>query len=99
MPSIIFNAIVNKNLDLISSDALRDQLRNGAAYSFASHVHGVRNELESERWNEIIMVYTKGLNVIWWVALGISIAALVGVAGEKDLELRNELETEYGIDN
>ncbi|KAF1974668.1 MFS general substrate transporter [Bimuria novae-zelandiae CBS 107.79] len=99
MPSIIFNAVVNKNLSLISSDSLRDQLRNGAAYSFASEVHKLRDDLGSEIWDEFVKVYTKSLNVIWWVSLGISIAALASVAGEDGLELRNELETEYGLDS
>jgi hypothetical protein len=98
MPSIIFNATFNKNLTQISSALLRGRLKDGAAYSYASQLHSVRDGLSDQLWSEIVMVYTNSLNVIWWVGLGISIAAFFGVAGEEGLKLRDELETEYGID-
>jgi len=99
MPSVIFNAVVNKNLFRISSEVLRDQLKDGAAYSFASRVHEYRHTMSRQDWDETIVVYTKGLNVVWWVSVGTSLFALFVVAGEEGLELRNELETEYGIEN
>jgi Na+/melibiose symporter-like transporter len=98
MPSIIFNAMVNRNLYHVSDDWLREQLRDGGAYSFASQLHELRPGLTDESFRELVAVYTKSLNVIWWVSMGISIASLCGVAGEEGLELRSELETEYGIE-
>ncbi|KAK2745532.1 hypothetical protein FQN57_003657 [Myotisia sp. PD_48] len=97
IPSIIFNAVFNDNIHLISSESLRNQLRDGAAYSFASLAHEVRGELPARIWDQIVEVYTKALRTIWWVGLGISIASFFAVGGEKGLELRKELETEYGI--
>lgn len=99
MPSVIFNAMVNRNLHRISSGVLRDRLSDGAAYSFASQIHQFRQGLDHREWDGLLMIYTKSLNVIWWVSVGISLVALLGVVGEEDLELRNELETEYGIDD
>lgn len=98
MPSIIFNAVFNKNLHLISSRSLRNQLRDGAAYSFASELHSILGTRDRGLWTELIEVYTRSLEVIWWVGLGISVVGLVIVGFEKEIELRKDLETEYGID-
>jgi hypothetical protein len=61
-----------------------DQLEGGAACSFASQVHQLRETIDFQQWNERTMVYTKGPDVIWYVSVGISIAVLVGVVGEKN---------------
>jgi hypothetical protein len=98
IPSIVFNATIDDNLHLISSATIRGQMVDGAAYSFASQIHAYRSTLSNQELNEILEVYTKSLNVIWWVGLGVSIFSLLVVAGEKDLKLRDELETEYGIE-
>ncbi|EEQ33375.1 hypothetical protein McanMca71_001370 [Microsporum canis] len=97
--SIIFNGEVNKYLPSISSPALRDRLKDSAAYSFASQAHNLRKNFPESVWNEAVEVYVKSLRAIWWVGLGISIAGLFVVAVERDLELRQNLETEYGIED
>ncbi|ESZ92549.1 hypothetical protein SBOR_7075 [Sclerotinia borealis F-4128] len=96
--SIIFNAVFNKNLPSISSLSLQTELKDGAAYSFASHVHEVRGQYDASVWNEVIQVYVKSLKAIWWVGLGFSLVGFFVVGVERGLELRKELETEYGID-
>jgi hypothetical protein len=98
IPSIIFNATIDHNLYRISSAAIREKMVNGEAYSFASQIHTYRNTLSSQEFNEIVGVYTKSLDVIWWIGMGVSIFSLLVVAGEQDLKLRDELETEYGIE-
>ncbi|KAI1121765.1 MFS general substrate transporter [Nemania abortiva] len=97
IPSVIFNAAVDSNLYLISEPTYRDQLRNGAAYSFASKVHVLKHSESPELVLSIKMVYARSLKVIWWVGVGISLLGLLLVAGEKELELRTELDTEYGL--
>lgn len=57
-----------------------------------------RDGLSNQVWDKIATVSTKSLNVICWLGLGVSIAAFLGVAGEDALELKSELETDYGID-
>ncbi|XXH06063.1 hypothetical protein Hte_012508 [Hypoxylon texense] len=99
VPSIIFNAVVDKNLHVISSATLQAQLRNGGAYSFASQLHVLRPELSTEVWSELIQVYTSGLRAIWLLGLGISIVGFFAVGLERGLELRKTLDTEYGIDD
>ncbi|GBF61938.1 MFS transporter [Trichophyton mentagrophytes] len=95
--SIIFNGQFNKHLPSISSQTLRDQLRNSAAYSFASQAHRLRTSIPEPVWNEVVEVYVKSLRAIWWVGLGFSIVSLFVVALEKDLKLREDLKTDYGI--
>lgn len=100
LPSIIFNAVVNRNLDIIADTAVKVQLSNGAAYSFASQMHRIKEggRLPPGAIGQIDEVYTRGLKAIWWVCLGISIISFFAVGLERGLELRKELSTEYGLD-
>lgn len=95
---IIFNSVINRNLNLISDPSLRSDLAREAAYSFASRMHSLRKSLEPAIWNEVTEVYTRGLRAIWWFGVGISIVSLFVVFGEKSLVLRKELDTEYGLE-
>jgi hypothetical protein len=97
IPSLIFTGTFNKNLHLISSSVLRDQLKDGQAYSFASEAHHLQNTVDPVVWSEVVEVYSKSLKVIWWLGLGISIVGFFLVGAEKGLTLRTDLETEYGI--
>ena len=101
LPGIIFNAAVGSNLDGISDPKIREKMANGAAYSFASVVHGLREDgaLDPVTFHQMTDVYSKSLRVIWWLCLGISLASLLAVPLERALELRKELETEYGMDD
>ncbi|KAI0809680.1 MFS general substrate transporter [Xylaria sp. FL0064] len=95
---VIFNAAFNRNLYLISDETIRTELRSGRAYAFASQVHAQKATLSPLVLAEVMGVYVRSLNTIWWVGLGISLASMLAVAGEKHLELRTELQTDYGIE-
>ncbi|KAF2010893.1 MFS general substrate transporter [Aaosphaeria arxii CBS 175.79] len=97
MPSIIFNGVFNNNLSVISQASLREQLKDGAAYAFASEMHRIRHTLDPRVLGEVEEVYMRSLRAIWWVGLGISIVSFFAVFVERGLELRKELETEYGL--
>lgn len=97
IPSIIFNAVFNKNLSLISSPSLQAQSKDGAAYSFASQAHHIRGTLAQSLWAEVMQAYTTSLRTIWWIGFGISVVSLFALAAERGLELRKESETEYGL--
>lgn len=96
--SIIFNAAVNANLHQISDPTLRDQLTNGAAYAFASKIHELKVSLDPHVLSEVQQVYIAGLRVIWWTGLGASLFGFLIVWLEESLELRDTLETDYGLD-
>ena len=97
--SILFNGVANRNLEGVSDGVVRERLRDGAAYAFASEVHVVRNSLGDGVWGEVVWVYTAGLNTIWWVGLGVSVVSFFVVGLERGLELRQELDTEFGLDD
>lgn len=96
--SIIFNSEFNNNLSSISSSTLQKELQDGAAYSFASHVHELRGKYAASLWNEVVQAYVKSLRTIWWVGLAFSLVGFFVVGAERGLELRSELETEYDVD-
>ncbi|KAL3462036.1 MFS general substrate transporter [Aspergillus heterothallicus] len=99
--SVIFNAVIDDNVHRISDPELREQVSGGGAYAFASRAHGIIRDgggRETSEWEEVAGVYTRALKVIWWVALGVSLFGMIAVALERKLELRKELETEYGIE-
>lgn len=97
-PGIIFNAVFDRNLFRISDPGLRSQVSGGKAYAFASQVHIIRSAYTADVWDEVSGVYIESLKAVWWFGLAISLVAFVAVGGEKELELRKELETEYGLD-
>jgi hypothetical protein len=98
MSSIIFNAVVNNNLSAIPLASLRDRLRDGKAYAFASQIHRLRGDWDKDLDSAVIKVYSRSLRAIWWTCVAISLFSFFAVGFEKDLELRNTLETEYGLD-
>jgi len=91
--------VIDKNLTTVSSPPLQDHLRGGAAYSFASQIHQLEDTFAPELSAELEDIYTRAFKSIWWVGLGISVFAFFAVAGEKGLELRKDLDTEYGLDD
>ncbi|KAH7072743.1 major facilitator superfamily domain-containing protein [Paraphoma chrysanthemicola] len=97
--SIVFNGVFNHHLPQISSPELRAQLRDGQAYGFASQAHRLRNTIPPEVWSEVVDVYRKSLQVIWYVGAGICVVCFCLVWVEKSIPLRKELDTQYGIEN
>ncbi|KAJ3532470.1 hypothetical protein NM208_g8420 [Fusarium decemcellulare] len=98
VPSVMFMAVFNDNLADISSSALRDQLKDGRAYSFASKAHDFVKSVDPIAWKEITGVYVTSLRAVWWFGLGISALAFFMVFVEKELKLSTELNTEYGLE-
>ncbi|KAF1845865.1 MFS general substrate transporter [Cucurbitaria berberidis CBS 394.84] len=96
--STIFNGVFDHNLPHISSLELRQQLRHGQAYGFASRARLVRAATPPNLWAEVIDVYQRSLRTIWFICMGISIACFCLVWVEKSIPLRKELDTQYGID-
>ncbi|KAH7412748.1 major facilitator superfamily domain-containing protein [Cadophora sp. MPI-SDFR-AT-0126] len=95
IPAVIFNNQFNKSAKAISDPAVRALFSNGQAYA-----HGTRdfiNSFEPAVREEIIGVYVGSLKVVWQVAIAISAFSFLLVFIEKEIKLRTELETEYGM--
>lgn len=98
---IIFNAVFNNNLTMISDPILYPQLQDGAAYSFASQMHGLRTNgtFSTLVLDQIAQTFVKSLHAVWYFCLGVALVSLFLVGAERGLELRSELDTEYGIED
>ncbi|KAF1996336.1 MFS general substrate transporter [Amniculicola lignicola CBS 123094] len=93
--SIVFNATFDRNINLIGDEAVRKQLSNGAAYAYASKQYVPK--LPEALRAQVIEVYIKALGTMWHVAIAFACFAFVCVFIEKDIKLRDQLETEYGL--
>lgn len=96
IPSTIFNNQFNANIDLITDANVRHTLGSGQAYSYASsgYVHG----LEPGTRDEVIEVYVKAFRTVWLAAIAFAGLGFLLPFVMKHVELRTELETEYGLD-
>ncbi|KAF2122852.1 major facilitator superfamily domain-containing protein [Lophiotrema nucula] len=97
LPSLIFNGQFDSRLGQISDVAVRDQLKNGAAYGYASG--GYVNKLPDETRHEVVRIYVHALRAVWIAAAAFAAFSFLLVFAEKHVELRKELNTEYGLDD
>lgn len=95
--SIVFNAEFNRYSGDIADLHVRSQLANGAAYAYASEQF-VPHLPEPTR-SEVTGVYVKALRTIWYVGVGLSCLAFVLVFVEKEIPLRKDLDTKYGLED
>jgi MFS family permease len=95
IPSIIFNGQFDRYSHRISDAALREQLGNGAAYGYASS--GTISSLPHDLQEEVRGVYSDAIKTIWQVALAFALLGFLLVVVERHVELRTELDTEFGL--
>ncbi|KAF7879663.1 uncharacterized protein EAF02_007833 [Botrytis sinoallii] len=96
VPSIVFNGQFQKYAHQIGDTKIQAQLANGAAYAYASG--GYIATLPPGVKERVIGVYIDALKTVWQVSIAFACIGFLGVFAEKHLELRKELDTEYGID-
>lgn len=97
IPSTIFNSQINANLHTISDPSIRAVLANGGAYQFAAGGSSLAS-LPPVTHAETVALYTTALKPVWQVLLAFSILGFLVVLFETPIELRKELDTEFGID-
>ncbi|MCJ1333683.1 hypothetical protein MMC10_010383 [Thelotrema lepadinum] len=95
IPTTIFNSQINANIDQVSDPAIRAVLANGGAYEFASVGIGT---LPPTVRSEVVALYTSAIKPVWQVMLAFALLGFIVVLFEKPIELRQELDTEFGID-
>jgi hypothetical protein len=95
IPASIFNNRFDQLLYRISDATVRETLAGGEAYAHASKafVGSFAGTLQ----REIIDVYSDSLELTWFVAIAIAGATFFTVFIQKDIPLRTELDTEYGL--
>ncbi|KAG9230927.1 major facilitator superfamily domain-containing protein [Amylocarpus encephaloides] len=94
IPSVIFNDQINANIKIVEDPTARALIVGGSAYS---QVDGGIRLLPAETQTQVSRVYTLALQSIWYAACAFSLVGFLFVFVEKKIELRKELDTEYGL--
>lgn len=97
VPTTIFNARVQGLLYRISDVFLRAKLANGGAYAMASEglmrtLHNTPNLMA-----EVLSVYQDSLQWVWWISIPFGGIGLLLCIPIKQLELTEDLNTEFGL--
>ena len=95
IPSAVFNNQCSNLASRISDPSVRGFVSGGRAYEHATKlfIASYRGALRQE----IISVYSDSLKLVWQVAIAIAGLAFLLVIIEKEVKLRTELDTEFGI--
>ena len=95
IPAIIFNNQFDSHNYLISDPVVRQALANGQAYALVSG--GYVQSLAPNIQAEVITTYVAALKPVWEAAIGFSLLGFFLVFLERHVNLRSELQTEYGL--
>ena len=95
IPAAIFNNRFSQLSSRIADPRLRELLDHGHAYEYAS-ADFVNTAPDPVR-GQIIGVYTDSLRLVWQISIVFSGVAFFVVFLEKQVKLRTELDTEYGL--
>ncbi|KAJ6020770.1 Major facilitator superfamily domain general substrate transporter [Penicillium herquei] len=95
IPASIFNNQFDKYAYRISDASVRQTLSNGHAYQHASNTF--INSLSDPVKSEVIGVFSDSLKLVWEVSIAFCGLACILVFFEKEVPLRKELETDYGM--
>jgi hypothetical protein len=95
IPAAVFNNKFDSLIGNITDNTVRGRLLRGSAYQQAS-----RDFIDSfpvDVQNEIVAAYTGAMKLVWQVAIAFAILGFLITWGEKEVELRKTLNTEYGM--
>ncbi|KAI1475577.1 MFS general substrate transporter [Daldinia eschscholtzii] len=95
VPAAIFNSRCDELSVNIDDPTVRSQIANGQAYSHVTSEWAL--SLTGDTREQVIAVFNDSLKLIWIVATAIAGISFFLVFVEKEIKLRDNLETEYGI--
>jgi hypothetical protein len=99
IPAAIFNARVNSLVGEISDPEARKILLNGGAYALASIGGGTSEQnWGQEIISQVASIYVESLKRCWQVAIGFALLGFAISFVVKDVPLRENLETEFGLE-
>jgi len=96
IPAAIFANQFEKNAYLISDPAVTAQLSGAQAYEHATKAF--IGQLRDPVLTETITVYVRALKYVWYISIVFCGVAFFLVFLEKQIPLRKNLETDYGLD-
>ncbi|KAI0379538.1 MFS general substrate transporter [Hypomontagnella monticulosa] len=97
VPAALFNSRCDSLSTNIDDATIRARIANGQAYSHATSEWVL--SLSSHARQQVIGVFSDSLQLVWIVATAIVGASFLVVFVEKEIKLRNDLETHYGLEN
>ena len=96
IPSIVLDNRINGNLGQIQDANVRAVLSSGGAYSQINSDFIL--SLDNTTRMQVVELYTDALQTIWRVGIAFSLVGFLAVFIEKHIEMRQTLETDFGID-
>lgn len=96
IPAAIFNSRFSQLSGRISDPSIAAQFSHGNAYSYASA--SFLDTFDPGVKAEIVSVYSDSLKQVWQISIVFSGISFLLVFLEKQIKMRTELETEFGID-
>ncbi|KEF51599.1 uncharacterized protein A1O9_12234 [Exophiala aquamarina CBS 119918] len=98
IPASIFNNRFDEvATNVITDRSIRAQLINGQAYSHATAAF--LDTLPASTREEVITVLNESLRRVWQIGIGFAALGFLLIFLEKDVPLRQELETEFGMES
>jgi hypothetical protein len=96
IPAAIFSNMFDQNSDHISDPAVLATLTGGRAYQRATKIF--LDTLQNRAvCTQVISVFSDSLKTMWYVAIAFAGLGFVLVILEREVPLREKLETEFGI--
>ncbi|WEW56053.1 hypothetical protein PRK78_001488 [Emydomyces testavorans] len=97
IPAAVFNNRFDQLAGRISNSAIAAQLKGGKAYEHATKLF--LEKLPNNIRQEVISVFSDSLRRTWQIAIAFAALGFVLVIVAREVPLRQELDTEYGMDD
>ncbi|KAI8263458.1 Efflux pump FUS6 [Colletotrichum sp. SAR 10_77] len=97
IPSAVFNSRFDELLHLIPEPSVRELLAHGGAYEHAIRLFIKQFDAQPVLKEQIIHVYTEALKRVWIVLIPFAVVPIVLALCIKEVELRQELKTDFGL--
>jgi EmrB/QacA subfamily drug resistance transporter len=98
IPSAVFNSRVDNLLNTISDPATRKIMKRGGAYQHATASFMASFNDTPSLKQELVEIYTASIKESWQVLIAFAVAAVPIVCFIREVPLRKELVTEFGLD-
>ena len=97
IPSAVFNSRFDSLLPGISDGNIRELLAHGGAYEHATRAFITSLDGNPELKRQVVDIYTACLKEVWQVLIAFAVVAIPIAIFIKEVELRTELKTEFGL--
>lgn len=98
IPGAAFNAEFSALLGGVHDAGVEKELGNGRAYEHASAAFIKELSLQSpELGRKVTKIFTSGFNEIWGICLGLAVAGMLVTSLERQVKLRKELDSDFGL--